>query len=200
MVQMLQELTAKAVWFLKLYYLENRLLVQFLILFVVTYMLLMYWLNPRLSPILRKVLAAVCLLVEMAGIAWFTLCFREIGTSHRYELEFFWSYREWIFGGNAELGMEVINNIALFFPLGFLLNDVLKKGSFGKVVFLAMFLSLSVESAQLVFKLGLFELDDIFNNTLGAAAGWCLFRILRSPVRNMCRMPEKRRRYAPARL
>ena len=187
---MLQEFIAKAIWFLKIYYVENQLLVQFLLLFVITYMLLMYWLNPRLSPVLRKVLAIFCLLVELAGIAYFTLGFREIGTSHRYELEMFWSYKEWIFGGNVELGMEVINNIALFFPLGFLLNDALKKAS----------LSIAVESTQLVYKIGLFELDDIFNNTVGAMAGWCLFHILRSPVRNQCRVPKRRRRYAQARL
>ena len=197
---MLQELIGKAIWFLKIYYVENQLLVQFLFLFVITYMLLMYWLNPRLSPVLRKVLAAVCLLVELAGIVYFTLGFREIGTSHRYELEFFWSYKEWILGGNVRLGMEVINNILLFFPLGFLLNDVLEKASFGKVLILAIFLSITVESTQLVCKLGLFELDDIFNNTLGAIAGWCLFHILRSPVKKWCREPKKRRRYVQARL
>lgn len=198
--RMLQEFIAKAIWFLKIYYVENQLLVQFLLLFVITYMLLMYWLNPRLSPVLRKVLAIFCLLVELAGIAYFTLGFREIGTSHRYELEMFWSYKEWIFGGNVELGMEVINNIALFFPLGFLLNDALKKASFWKVLMLSMFLSIAVESTQLVYKIGLFELDDIINNTMGAMAGWCLFHILRSPVRNRCRVPKKRRRYAQARL
>jgi glycopeptide antibiotics resistance protein len=26
----------------------------------------------------------------------------------------------------------------------------------------------------------LFEFDDIFNNVLGAVAGWCVFHILRS--------------------
>lgn len=197
---MLQELIEKAIWFLKIYYVENQLLVQFLFLFVITYMLLMYWLNPRLSPVLRKVLAAVCLFVELVGIAYFTLGFREIGISHRYELEFFWSYKEWIFGGNGKLGMEVINNILLFFPLGFLLNDVLEKASFWKVLILAMFLSITVESTQLVCKLGLFELDDIFNNTLGAIAGWCLFHILRSPVKNWCRESGKKRRYVQARL
>ena len=67
---MLQEFIAKAIWFLKIYYVENQLLVQFLLLFVITYMLLMYWLNPRLSPVLRKVLAIFCLLVELAGIAY----------------------------------------------------------------------------------------------------------------------------------
>ena len=36
------------------------------------------------------------------------------------------------------------------------------------------------ELSQLVFKLGLFEFDDIFNNVLGAVAGWCVFHILRS--------------------
>ena len=45
---MLQEFIAKAIWFLKIYYVENQLLVQFLLLFVITYMLLMYWLKQAL--------------------------------------------------------------------------------------------------------------------------------------------------------
>ena len=40
--------------------------------------------------------------------------------------------------------------------------------------------SAAVEVSQFVFRIGLFEFDDIFNNVLGALAGWCVFHILHS--------------------
>ena len=140
----------------------------------------MHWLNIRLLNRLRRSAALAGLVVELAAIIGFTLLFREAGASRRYELELFWSYKQWIFWKNAALGMEIINNILLFFPLGFVLTDALRRCSVWRAVFISGMISCIVEFSQFYFKLGLFEFDDIFNNMLGALAGWCVFRILRS--------------------
>ena len=97
-----------------------------------------------------------------------------------YELQLFWSYRAWIFGKNIALGMEILNNILLFFPLGFVLTDALAGCRLWTVVLISGVISSLVELSQLYFKLGLFEFDDIFNNILGAVLGWCMFCMLRS--------------------
>ena len=39
--------------------------------------------------------------------------------------------------------------------------------------------SFVIEVVQLVFKLGLFEFDDIFHNTLGAVIGFVMWRAIR---------------------
>jgi len=40
-------------------------------------------------------------------------------------------------------------------------------------------LSFGIEVIQLVFKLGLFEFDDVFHNVLGAVIGYGLWRVWR---------------------
>ena len=60
------------------------------------------------------------------------------------------------------------------------MTDALRRCPFWAVLLASGAVSGCIELSQLVFKLGLFEFDDIFNNVLGAVAGWCVFHILRS--------------------
>lgn len=91
-------------------------------------------------------------------------------TEHPQEpkLELFWSYREWIWNGNKNLGRQIGLNILLFVPYGVILGMLARPES---VILSAAGLSAAVETAQYVFKLGLFEFDDIFDNTIGAIIG-----------------------------
>ncbi|RHV38764.1 hypothetical protein DXB59_02480 [Ruminococcus sp. OM05-10BH] len=180
MWELFQSLFEKAVWFLKLYVIEYRYLVAFLACFVFLYILFMHWLNIRFFRILREPVAIICLVVEIVAIAYFTIFFREQGESHTYELELFWSYKKWILEGSVAFGLEILNNIVLFFPFGFILTDALRRCPFWAVLLSSLAVSGCIEMSQLVFRLGLFEFDDIFNNVLGAVAGWCVFHILRS--------------------
>lgn len=188
MWELFQSLFEKAVWFLKLYVIEYRYLVAFLACFVFLYILFMHWLNIRFFRILREPVAIICLVVEIVAIAYFTIFFREQGESHIYELELFWSYKKWILEGSVAFGLEILNNIVLFFPFGFILTDALRRCPFWAVLLSSLAVSGCIEMSQLVFRLGLFEFDDIFNNVLGAVAGWCVFHILRSFKRR--RRPE----------
>ena len=106
--------------------------------------------------------------------------FRDSSSAHSYELELFWSYKEWIIHHNAALGMEILNNILLFFPLGFIMTDAFRKCPLRIVCLVSLILSGAVECCQLIFRLGLFEFDDILNNVLGAVLGWCVFHLLKN--------------------
>ena len=192
--ELFQSLFEKAVWFLKLYVIEYRYLVAFLACFVFLYILFMHWLNIRFFRILREPVAIICLVVEIVAIAYFTIFFREQGESHTYELELFWSYKKWILEGSVAFGLEILNNIVLFFPFGFILTDALRRCPFWAVLLSSLAVSGCIEMSQLVFRLGLFEFDDIFNNVLGAVAGWCVFHILRSFKRR--RRPESSSGYS----
>lgn len=82
-------------------------------------------------------------------------------------------------------------NILLFVPFGFLMPAVfyliipqnalskLKTGSFVKciyIVLLGFLVSLTVELCQLIFKTGVFEIDDLLKNTIGAFLGYIVFK------------------------
>lgn len=69
---------------------------------------------------------------------------------------------------------EVVNNVLLFIPLGILLPMACVHISWKKVAIIAITTSASIEVCQLVFRLGLFELNDILHNTLGAVVGYSI--------------------------
>ena len=70
---------------------------------------------------------------------------------------------------------EVVDNILLFIPLGILQPMVCVHISWKKVAIIAIATSASIEVCQLVFRLGLFELNDILHNTLGAVVGYSIY-------------------------
>ena len=64
-------------------------------------------------------------------------------------------------------------NILLFVPFGYLLPTQWKRADrWWKVVLCGFVLSLLIELTQLVTHLGMFDLDDLMNNSLGAFLGW----------------------------
>ena len=88
--------------------------------------------------------------------------------SIRVELMPLWSY------SHPELRMEIILNYILFIPLGFLLYLCFgeKRNQSGVGIAIAGFLlSASIESIQLIFRIGLFEFDDMIGNTIGCLIG-----------------------------
>lgn len=62
-------------------------------------------------------------------------------------------------------------NYILFVPLGFLLYVCFREKFGLRVVIAGFLLPASIEIAQLVFQIGLFEFDDMFGNTIGCLIG-----------------------------
>lgn len=74
---------------------------------------------------------------------------------------------------------NLLGNIAIFVPLGFLLPIILRRKvhTLKSVVITSFFVSLAMETSQLVFNLGIFDVDDIMLNMLGAVIGYIIYRI-----------------------
>ena len=89
-----------------------------------------------------------------------------------------WSYKAYYSGENLELLPEIIMNIVGFIPLGFLMGVAFIKLQWWQVIMIGFFVSLSIESIQYFFKLGIAEFDDVFNNTLGVVIGVALFSLI----------------------
>ena len=69
----------------------------------------------------------------------------------------------------------MIQNIALFVPLGLLIRGGWTKTTIKRVVLLGFLCSLSIELVQLVVRLGWFDVDDILFNTFGVYLGVWLY-------------------------
>lgn len=94
-------------------------------------------------------------------------------------LHLFSSYFEAYHKMEASLFRNIILNILLFVPFGFLLPHYSDK--FKKIyiaVPIGFCVSLMIELIQYITKIGIFELDDIFNNTVGVWIGYGVYMVV----------------------
>lgn len=75
--------------------------------------------------------------------------------------------------------INLVGNIAAFIPFGMFLVLLTKnKGmSFIGVLALSLSLSLYLECSQVVFSLGIFDVDDLILNTSGGLLGYCAIKL-----------------------
>ncbi len=106
---------------------------------------------------------------------------------YRYNLELFkemkrfWNYRESL--GWKTVILNLAGNIVAFVPFGFFLPMFFKFGrNFFGCVFVSAFFSFFVESVQLATKVGAFDVDDIFLNTLGGFIGFFVYLFMNKRV------------------
>ena len=93
-------------------------------------------------------------------------------------LHLFSSYKEAYHLMKISLFRNLILNMLLFVPFGFLLpfySDKLKK--MYKVILIGFGFVLSIETFQYISRFGIFEIDDVFNNTIGVLIGYSMFMI-----------------------
>lgn len=116
---------------------------------------------------------------------WYTVLIRSTGY-HIAQFELFWSYKRW-FAGDTDLGKEILANIAMFIPFGFLMSSILKLSrkmvKEAVVILTAILFSLSIETLQLFLMRGLFEWDDLVSNTFGAMVGMLIHMFLNKSIK-----------------
>ena len=115
----------------------------------------------------RKILVALYVLI----ILWITLFSRTPGTVRIFR-GLFWEIKMGYWN-------NIIQNILLFVPLGFLIGDK-------RVILIGLLLSIGIELAQYIFRLGYCELDDVLNNTIGVAIGALLFKKFGKRIEQLC--------------
>jgi len=72
-------------------------------------------------------------------------------------------------------------------PFGFLLPSMSREkivNNFVSVTLLTMVFSMLIETAQLVLKVGAFDVDDIFLNTVGGLLGYIVLKIMKLFMKN----------------
>lgn len=75
--------------------------------------------------------------------------------------------------------LNIVGNIVGFMPFGFFLPVISRRSRrFFNTVLLSFLFSLSIETIQLVFKVGSFDVDDMILNTAGGILGYILYKIV----------------------
>ncbi|KNY25394.1 VanZ family protein [Pseudobacteroides cellulosolvens] len=122
-----------------------------------------------------KVIFSILLIVYLLVVFGLT-CNRGAGIESTVNLELFRSYKDAWYTFTVRAWQFIIFNIVLLIPLGVILPLI--NCAFTKIrwALAAAFLSsLFIEVIQFMAKLGIFELDDLFHNTLGGMIGYCIF-------------------------
>lgn len=98
-------------------------------------------------------------------------------------LDFLSSYKEAWYSLNFRAWQYIVLNIFMFAPFGFLLPLLNKQFQKMRYTFIATLLfTLLIEAFQYISGKGIFELDDIFNNTLGGIIGYGIIMVIISVI------------------
>jgi glycopeptide antibiotics resistance protein len=109
------------------------------------------------------------------------------------EIRRFYEYRETL--GMRAFLLNTAGNVVCFLPFGFFLPVVTRFGEKWYRTVLASFLmSLLIETLQLTLRIGSFDVDDMFLNTLGGTLGYIAARILGALVRHRRRERNRRQK------
>lgn len=93
------------------------------------------------------------------------------------EIRRFFRYRKSL--GTESVVVNLLGNVFAFSPFGFFLPCLDKKyQNILRVTMLGFEFSFTIELLQLVTRAGIFDVDDLFMNTLGAGIGYTLFFIV----------------------
>ncbi len=129
-----------------------------------------------------KRIYSVILILYVAALICGTLIFRETTGKNLIQREWFWGYTV---DNPRILYGDTIVNILLYIPIGFLLASLAPKQKVLTAVFAGLLLSETIECSQLIWQRGMFDVDDLFNNTVGALVGGLIaLLVLRIHKRN----------------
>lgn len=105
-----------------------------------------------------------------------------VSEEYRYNLTLFKELKRFI-TYRKELGIEsfvvnIFGNVLAFMPFGFALPIISPQNrKFFKIVLLSLEFSLSIELIQIILNVGIFDVDDLFLNTMGGILGGLCFFI-----------------------
>ena len=126
----------------------------------------------------------VLLIMVFAGylaLIFFVTNFRASHLNREVNLHLFRAWREALHNFSQQRWLNVVLNIAMFVPFGFLLPLLDRKFHRWNVTIPLGFLaSMGIEILQFVFARGIFDVDDLFCNTLGGVIGFFCGMVLLS--------------------
>lgn len=146
------------------------------------FVLLTVFLNKKKGQGLTDSIMQSALVEYLFLVFCSTVFFRPEKPEMEYVFTPFWKYSI-AFSFKDMFGIwEILMNVILFIPIGFLSPVLLKslhflKKEFLKILLFCMSISISIELLQLLLRRGMCETDDLTHNTLGGLIGYGLYRL-----------------------
>ena len=155
-------------------------LLAYMLTLIFAFVLVKYYKKKNLS--ISRCILLVILFLYLTTIYMSTVMSRRYNPGVKISLKPFNSWRR-AFAGNRYAIKMVLENLIMLMPVGFLLLfiDRRKKG-YIRAVGVGFLFSLFIEISQYLRKTGLFEVDDLINNTLGVFIGCGLATLILKAV------------------
>lgn len=172
-----------------------------ILLLLVGLTLLCPWLQKRVSVSATRWLLWCVGVTYCVGNMYFTLLSRTAGTQSHVELIPFRSYLRlfetqeetteaavgfaaWFLAGTSPV-VGIILNLFLYYPLGYLSQQIFPRLKMWQVILIGMLCSIVTESIQFLFKMGWCETDDVIHNTMGTAIGAWVWQMQKKRIRTV---------------
>ncbi len=128
----------------------------------------------------------ICYLIGISYFLFFSERYgRNEGVSdYRYNLKLFKEIKRFIVY-HQTIGIEgffvnLFGNVIAFMPFGFCLPTIsVNDQKLYRILFWSFGFSLTIEVIQLVYKIGIFDVDDLFLNTIGGVLGYMCFCVIK---------------------
>lgn len=159
--------------------------VLLLILFISTSIIIR---SKRISDKRRKI-AGVLFIEYFTLLYCATVFIRDVADKQSFKTRPFWSYIV-LYNGEKHpdvLLPQMIMNVVIFIPLGFLLGVAFRNTTWWETVIVGGSASISIELIQLLTSRGTAEYDDVMHNTLGCLIGYGLYSMLRIGYEKVCK-------------
>lgn len=122
----------------------------------------------------KKIILSTLLVENIFIVLGATLFCRRTLPYHRIETMPFWIYSEIMKGNPGVTFWDIIFNLFLLFPLGFLLAGVFRSIKVGHVLMIGLLFSFGIEVFQYILYKGISQFDDLAHNTIGCVVGWLI--------------------------
>lgn len=129
----------------------------------------------------RKNIVLLILIAYIAIIFSLTVLFRESSDKCSIRLDLFKDFLE----PGPEGYRDLIQNIVGFIPVGMLAGLLFEKHRLAKALLVGLLVSLTIEFSQLIWHKGVFDVNDLFNNVLGAVIGGVIALAVAKPRKTL---------------
>ena len=120
----------------------------------------------------RKHIVLLLLIAHVAVFFSLAVVFRESSDKCTIRLDLF----NGLLNPGPDGYRDLILNIVCFIPLGVLVGLLLEKYRWVNALLAGLLVSLTIELSQLIWHRGVFDVNDLFNNALGALIGGVFVR------------------------
>ena len=154
----------------------QRVILSVLIFLALCVITVLLYKSKKIDKLQRN--AAIILSLYVVILLYFTVIGRYSHEEYENRIYFYYSYRRLIEHYDTQSMRQILLNIAMFVPVGFMLPMVFNsKGKYLKAIVVSILLIIVIEFLQMLTKTGSCEVDDIINNLIGALLGIALYHM-----------------------